>query len=445
MASRQVLTFSLALLASQGSLLGSEEGPPTSPPAAALPARAREERAASPAETRAVPAARPREIRAIWVTRWDFRTEGDVQRAVRWCAGVGLNRIFFQVRGRADAFYRSRIEPWGEELGGSDPGFDPLATAIAAGRDAGVEIHAWINTLPGWKGASPPRNPRHVVNTHPEWFLVDRTGKRHLLDEADYTILNPCLPEVRAHILSVVEDIVTRYPVDGIHLDYIRFVARKPGPGHDVGFDPRTLSIFRQYFGGSPSDLPADWDRFRAAGVDTMVHNISNSARTLRPGCRVSVAAIPDYSRAVRGLFQDVAKWREKGWIDEIYPMTYEKDDEVFAFRASSAARRTPGVVIPGIGVHLHQSAGRTVSQIDAARRLGAPGYALFAFANLFPSPSHESRSDPASKRLRAVLRANILAVNEEDPRDAAIGILPAANPPPGRSRPRDGKGGPIP
>jgi len=395
--------------------------------------------------TRAIPPARPKDVRAIWVTRWDFRTEGDVQRAVRWCAGVGLNRIFFQVRGRADAFYRSRIEPWGEELGGSDPGFDPLETAIAAGRDAGVEIHAWINTLPGWKGASPPRNPRHVVHTHPEWFLVDRTGKRHLLDEGDYTILNPCLPEVRAHVLSVVEDIVTRYPVDGIHLDYIRFVARKPGPGHDVGFDPRTLSIFRQYFGGSPSDLPADWDRFRAAAVDTMVFNISNAVKSLRPGCRVSVAAIPDYARAVRGLFQDVAKWREKGWIEEIYPMTYETDDEVFAFRASAAARRSPGVVIPGIGVHLHRGAGRTVSQIDATRRLGAPGYALFAFANLFPSPSHESRSDPASKRLRAALRASILAANEADPREAGVGILQVANPPPGRSRPRDGKGGPIP
>jgi uncharacterized lipoprotein YddW (UPF0748 family) len=445
MAPRYVVPLLIALLAGPGSTGAQDGSRPSSPPAAPLPASAREEKPVSAVGTRAIPQAVPREIRAIWITRWDFKTKGDVERAIRWCAGVGLNRIFFQVRGRADAFYRSSIEPWGEELGGSDPGFDPLATAIEAGRAAGVEIHAWINTLPGWKGSSPPRSRRHVVHAHPEWFLVDRTGKRHLLDEADYTILNPCLPEVRAYVLGVVEDIVTRYPVDGVHLDYIRFVARKPGPGNDVGFDPPTLAIFRQYFGGSPSDLPAEWDRFRAAAVDTLVHNIANSVKSLRPGAKMTVAAIPDYSRAVRGLFQDVGKWRDRGWIEEIYPMTYEKDDEVFAFRASSAMRRSPGAVIPGIGAHLHRSAGRTVSQIDAARRLGAPGYALFAFPNLFPSPSHESRSDPASKRLRATLRASILAANEEDPRAGQAGILEAANPPPARPRFPDTRGGASP
>jgi uncharacterized lipoprotein YddW (UPF0748 family) len=447
MASRHILPLlslpGLLLAAAGLGGLRAKDGPATDfAPAAALEPRAPEARAPAPERTRTATPSRTREVRAVWVTRWDFRTQGDVERAIRWCAGVGLNRIFFQVRGRADALYRSSIEPWAEELGGMDPGFDPLATAIAAARAAGVELHAWINTLPGWKGGTAPRNPRHLVHARPEWFLVDRTGKRHLLEESDYTILNPCLPEVRAHILSVVEDIVTRYPVDGLHLDYIRFVGRKPGPGHDVGFDPRTLALFRKYSGGSPSDFPAEWDRFRTSAVDTVVYRIADAVKSLRPGCVVSVAAIPDYTRAVRGLFQDVARWRDRGWIDEIYPMTYEKDEGVFAYRASSALRRSaPGSVIPGIGAHLHDNAGRTVRQVDAARRLGARGYAIFAFANLFPSPSHESRSDPASKRLRAALRASILAANEEDPRETAIGVLPVANPPPGR--PRRAVGGP--
>jgi hypothetical protein len=125
------------------------------------------------------------------------------------------------------------------------------------------------------------------------------------------------------------------------------------------------------------------------------------------------VAAIHDYERARTGLFQDVLKWQARGWIGEIYPMIYMEDRGAFSYHAARALARSPaGTVLPGIGVHLHRSAGETAAQIAAARSLGAGGYALFAFAQLFPSPSHESRSDPSSKRLRAALRATVLALN---------------------------------
>ena len=166
-----------------------------------------------------------KEVRAIWVTRWDYRTEGDIRTVAENCARVGLNRIYFQVRGRADAFYRSAIEPWGQELGG-DPGFDPLAVAIEACRERDIELFAWVNVLPGWKGAKPPNDKRHVVHTHPEWFLTDQNGRRRLVDREHYLLLNPCLPEVRAHLVNVVEEIASRYEIDGIQFDYIRLLSR---------------------------------------------------------------------------------------------------------------------------------------------------------------------------------------------------------------------------
>ena len=97
------------------------------------------------------------EVRAIWVTRWDYRSAGDIRTIIQNCKSLGLNRIYFQVRGRSDAFYRSSHEPWAEELGGLDPGFDPLAIAVSeAGKNA-MQLHAWANVLAGWKGKIPLR------------------------------------------------------------------------------------------------------------------------------------------------------------------------------------------------------------------------------------------------------------------------------------------------
>ena len=46
--------------------------------------------------------------------------------------------------------------------------------------------------------------------------------------------------------------------------------------------------------------------------------------------------------------------------------------------------------------------------QIEVARALGAKGYCLFSFTQIFPSPSHESRKDVSSRNLRAALRATL-------------------------------------
>jgi uncharacterized lipoprotein YddW (UPF0748 family) len=381
-----------------------------------------------PIEALSRPAAR--EVRSIWITRWDYKTAADVERAIRWSAGLGLNRVFFQVRGRADAFYRSSLEPWGEEIGGKDPGFDPLETAIAAARAVGIELHAWVNVMPGWKGAANPRDPTHVLYQHPEWFLVDRSGRRLLKNPADYTILNPCYPEVRAHITRVIEDIAARYAIDGIQLDYIRFVGLKPDGENDAPYDPRSLALFRKHSGTTPFDDPEAWGRWRGLAVDTLVFRIAEAVRRVRPGARLSVAAIQDYDRARKGLFQDVVKWQARGWIGEIYPMTYAEEESVFSYHAARAIARSPaGTVFPGIGVHLHHAASETAAQIAVTRSLGARGYALFAFAQLFPSPSHESRSDPASKRLRAALRAQVLALNTVKPAVETAGRAPAPGP----------------
>lgn len=328
-------------------------------------------------------AARPAEVRAVWVTRYDYRTEADVRAVLANCASLGFNTVLFQVRGQADAYYRSRLEPWAERLGGRDPGFDPLEAACREARKLGLSLHAWVNVMPAWKGRTPPGSPLHVWNRRPEWILVGKDGRRQRLND-HYVCLNPCLPEVREHVTAVARDIAARYPVDGIHLDYVRFIEG------DWSYDARTLSLF----GGSPARRPESWATFRRGAVTEMVRSIRRAVREVRPEAALSAAVFPTAkSRAAR--FQDAERWVRDGLVDAVYPMTYEDDAGEFEELAAQAERDFAGAAChPGVGAYRHATAAQTARQIAACRS----GFAVFAYSSFFPS-ADASQADPEPLR----------------------------------------------
>ncbi len=351
------------------------------------------------------------EVRSVWVTRWDYRSAHDIRTVVSNCASLGLNRIYLQVRGQADAFYRSRLEPWGEELGG-DPGFDPLALAIDECARRGIELYAWVNVLPGWKGTRPPRSRRHVFHARPDWFLRDRNGQQRRLDTERYALLNPCLPEVRAHLVAVVADICSRYRVDGVQFDYIRFQSRNVARGEDVPYDSRTLARFRELTGGYPTRFPARWDEFRKDAMATLVSELCAAVRRSRPGASISVAAVMDLDLARNHYFQDVGLWWRSGWIDEVCPMLYTSDAATFRAGLDRFMRALPApATVAGVGIYRAGSDAIT-RQIAIARGRRASGYALFGYTSLFLSRSPHSLRTQAAADRRARMRKAIAGLN---------------------------------
>ena len=263
-------------------------------------------------------------IRAIWVTRWDYKTPADIARIMDNCRQTGFNTVLFQVRGHGTACYRSRIEPWADELGGRDPGFDPLAVACREAHRRGLGLHAWVNVMPGWRGKRPPKDPRQLYHAHPDWFWRDAAGRRQ--PPGWYVSVNPCYPEVRRYLVAVMQEIATRYPVDGLHLDYIRFPnewnssypqgAKVP----DYPRDPRTLALFRQATGRTPEQAPAAWDDWRTAQVTQLLREIRTMQRRTRPRIALSAAVGADPALARRTHFQDARRWMAERLVDAVFP-----------------------------------------------------------------------------------------------------------------------------
>ena len=126
----------------------------------------------------------------------------------------GVNVIMFQVRPECDALYESKIEPWSRFLTGvqgkaPSPYWDPLQWMIDECHKRGMELHAWINPFRAkTKGTTVLSNSHIAIRKPSSCFAYD-----------ELFILNPGMQENRDYICQVAQDIVSRYDVDGIHMD----------------------------------------------------------------------------------------------------------------------------------------------------------------------------------------------------------------------------------
>lgn len=362
------------------------------------------------------------EVRALWVTRASLTSAESIASLVRAARDAGFNTLLVQVRGRGDAYYSDGLEPRPDGLMRQPLDFDPLQSVITRARADGLRVHAWVNVNLVASAADLPSSRSHVIYRKPDWLMVPRplavelarAGARspefvgrlarwtRAQDDVEGLFTTPIVPEAAAHVVSVVDDLVARYPLDGLHLDYIRY----PGPDFDYGLG--ALRVFREdiesalsadekrrYDPRSVGDLialadtyPDRWAGFRRARLNALVMRIRTAVKARRPGVVLSAAVFPDAAEASARRFQDWRFWVENRWIDVLCPMAYTPELDVFTSQIASAQQLAgSGRVWAGIGAY-RLTPTRTVENIAAARRLGTDGVVLFSYDSLVQAPS---------------------------------------------------------
>lgn len=340
------------------------------------------------------------EVRALWISRFDYQSPEDIASVMRQAAEIGFTDIFFQVRAKGTVYYPSRHEPWAYELTsfdpadtGVDPGWNPLQTAVDEARQNGLLFHAYLNVLPGWHGSTGPAaaSDQHWVK-HPDWFMVDRVGVR-MNSERWYSFLNPSHPEVIRHLKRLVREL-SSFPLDGIHLDYIRYpddfhdfvsevfpeaTADELKAHCDFSYDPFSLD----QFGRDPSVYPVEWDRFRRESVTRLVSDLSGVVREENPEIVVSasIVARPDKRPET---FQQGLEWGRRKLLDWVVPMMYSahRFEETLNWniqRLGACPSRERMVV----GLYARHETEELLAQIRLARSAGVRGVSLFSCADL--------------------------------------------------------------
>lgn len=279
-------------------------------------------------------------------------------------AALRMNAVVFQVRPHCDAVYASSFEPWSPWLTGTmgrSPGYDPLAYCIREAHARGIEVHAWFNPFRALSNSSHPVSGNHVVRSAPE--LIKRYGSVVWCD--------PAHPETRRRALRAIMEVVSRYDVDGVHLDdyfYPYPVAGKEFPD-----------------GKSPAQ--------RRSYVDDFVSGLYDAVKARKPWVRVGISpfgiwrpGVPAGIEAGLDSYEDLAgdsrKWLAKGWVDYLAPQLYwrisprkQSFPELLTWWRGQGRRP----VWPGIATARIQSsedpgrpATEITSQIDLTRRIGS-------------------------------------------------------------------------
>ncbi|MCB9849486.1 MAG: family 10 glycosylhydrolase [Phycisphaerales bacterium] len=369
-------------------------------------------------------------MRAVWVTRSDYRTADDIDTIMDNCAAAGFNAVLFQVRGNGTVFYPSKIEPWAEQLDFTDPGYDPLAHALAAAHRRKLQLHAWVNVMPAWNGPNPPSNPNQLYNTHPDWFWYDADGNRqplnHVVGEHRrgwYASVNPCLPEVRDYLVSVFKEIVSGYDVDGLHLDYIRFPNESVVRGEvipDYPRDARTLAMFQQETGATPESDPEAWNQWRTDQVTKLVSAIHDMVRDTRRGCALTTSLGSVRENALKH-YQDGQEWMRRGYIDAAFLMNYTPNVETFSERLDPWLDVEAGCdahVVPGMMVRRNDSPEEDLARSEALiakARERTGDFCVFAYSSVFGPRSRTASAKESTDVIRTGLTKYIAGLKAAD------------------------------
>ena len=287
---------------------------------------------------------------------------------------AGINTVLFQARTRGDVLYRSEIEPYNAILTGKvggDPGYDPLAFAIDECHKRGMECHAWMVALPlGGRRHVSSLGKKSVNRRHPDICLA---YKREYF-------LNPGHPGTKKYLMSLVQEIVTRYDIDGIHLDYLRY--------------PERARRFPDRYDFRKNNNGRTLEQWRRDNISEILRHIYNGVKQLKPWVKVSTSPVGKYRDVTRyssrgwnafhTVYQDVQGWLGEGIQDQVYPMMYFKGNSFYPFALDWQEQSNGRQIVPGLGIYFldpsegNWTLGEIERQMNFTRLFGLAGQAHY-------------------------------------------------------------------
>lgn len=249
----------------------------------------------------------------------NLRAPADVEALVALAAQHGVATINLAVKQDEDdeiasglVFHESAIAP---RAAGYES-FDALAGTIRAAHARGLRVRAWV----------PQFHDQMAVRSHPAWQMQTFDGQRPVAytgRDRRELFVNPVDPAARDYQRLIVEEIVRRYEVDGIVLDWLRF----DDYAMDLGGETRTKFKAAAGFDPIGIDFASDnlqrrqWNAWRTAVIADHVRRVRAGIDGVRPGVELGAYILPPEFLEVA---QDAALFSR--WLDFVSPMAYHRD-----------------------------------------------------------------------------------------------------------------------
>ena len=285
-----------------------------------------------------------------------------------------FNTVLFQTRLRGDLIYPSSIETFPEALTGRtgrNPGYDPLAFAIEECHKRGMELHAWIVTIPVGNTRQVRLLGKHSIVSKNRKICKQFKGSWYL---------DPGHPETADYLSRIVREIATNYDVDGIHFDYIRY------PEQGTRFPDN--DTYRKY---GKKKNKVQW---RRENITSLVCRLYTDIKSIKPWIKVSSSPVGKFASTSRysskgwdayhAVHQDAQGWLKEGIHDALFPMMYFQGNDFYPFVLDWKENDNGRWVVPGLGIYFLSPKEKNwpleeiARQINFTREEGLGGQAYF-------------------------------------------------------------------
>ena len=327
----------------------------------------------------------PVETRGIWIsTKAIPKAAEGIGEMVKAIAAAGFNVIFPEVFAHGYTLFPSEVaNDYGIEK--QNPAYktwDPLEALAKEAKKYNIEIHAWFSVCYVGFG-----EPGPLLTKYPAWAAVNNDGSWGYSRGGNHLYFaSPLNEEFRDYVTSLMKEAVTKYDLDGIHLDYIRFSGMDVP---DTDYSKEAVAGFIKRYGLQPDEkrtqAPKLWIYYRTSGVDELVHLANEKIRSFDKDIFISAAVAPngppsDYQP---NYLQNWPLWLEKGYVDFVVPMTYSPNPLNVKGWFNSAVNKAPrfGPVYAGVSAFDLLDRLTLNSQVSVlGRSSGSLGSIFFAY-----------------------------------------------------------------
>ncbi|MCQ2153908.1 MAG: family 10 glycosylhydrolase [Bacteroidales bacterium] len=257
-------------------------------------------------------------------------------------------------------------------------------------KEAGLEAHYWKWTM----------NRAELLESHPEWFAVNRNGESTSDKPAYvdyYRFLCPSHPEVAEYLAEDYLKCARLKYVDGMHLDYVRYPdvilpvslwknynieQTSELPEYDYCYCDLCRAKFKEQTGQDPLELKypqenQSWINFRLDAITTVVEKIHKTLAD--DGKFLSAAVFPGPSMARKMVRQDWGNWPLKAYFPMIYNGFYYEGPEWIGKSVKESVKAVQGHADIYAGLMFPDIKGEDFEKaLDAAYDNGASGISFF-------------------------------------------------------------------
>jgi len=386
-------------------------------------------------------AAQPGEFRGAWVRPSSNKPE-DVRKVIASLKAVHINQVFLETYFQGKTAYPSAVmDEYGLQQHPQYRGGDPVKVWIDEAHEAGIKVNLWVQVFFAGNQKENAEQFGPILTKYPQWRNIQRMNLNAAVPmasqiEPGHYFVDPANPEVRTYLQKLILEMVSRYDVDGLNLDYIRYPAsaaanrgtflesswgytqsareqfkamieQERKTAQDAANEEALKNAPKEKNGHLvivaakkpvvlPSADPVDltpssalwprWVSWRKMLITSFVKDIAEKAHALKPNLLISAVVFPSLNPVYAVKLQDYPLWAKEGYIQALTPIGLSPTPELLqdqATRLKAQVQDKVPIYVGIFGMYNRNQPTELVRQIDAAHQAGMPGVVIFDWSRL--------------------------------------------------------------